>query len=92
MCVYLGNQITDRPVGLWLAGGFVMFDITVYNLLPDDWNRYSPLAMARLSTYIRKSYMPLEGSPLYGFLFLGIGILVMLILIRRNEGWRRNLA
>lgn len=91
MCVYLGNQFTNRPVGLWLAGGFVMLDVTTYNLFPDWVNKFSPLALARLSTYIRSYYMPMNGSHFYGFCFYGAGIIAMLALIRAIEGLRKNL-
>lgn len=90
-CVYLGNQITDRPTGLWVAGGFAVLDITVYNMLPDWANRCSPLALARLSNYAKGYSLPMGRSPLYGFLFFSVGIVIMAVTVRINEGVRKNL-
>jgi hypothetical protein len=92
ICVYLGNQLTGRPLGLWLAGGFVMLDITIYNIFPNWMNKFSPLALARLSSYTRSYYIPLNGSPLYGFLMFGGGIIAAMVLFCLNEGLRRDVV
>jgi hypothetical protein len=90
-CVYCFNQLTDRATGLWVACGFAVLDITVYNMLPDWVNRYSPLALARLSSYAKGYSLPMGRSPLYGFLFFSACIVIMTGTIRINEGVRKNL-
>lgn len=89
--VYSGNLLSNRPVGLWLAGTIVVLDITIYNYLPDYVNAYSPAALARLSTYTA-TYMPLSGSVSYGFLFIGSLSLGLLFLIWIIEGIRKDIA
>ncbi len=79
LTVYVGNRAFQRPVGLWLGGAFVMLDITIYNMLADWWNVISPLAMPRLSTYSYRYYLPLNGTPAYGYLALGVGIALLIV-------------
>ena len=92
VCVYLGNQLTNRPLGLWLACGISVLDITVYNIFPSSINRFSPLSLARLSNYASGYSLPMGRSPVYGFLFYGLGIALMTLIIRLNEGARKNLT
>lgn len=79
MTVYIGNRLFSRPVGLWLGGGFVMLDITIFNVFSETMYRFSPLALPRLSSYAYKHYMPLNGSFAYGYLFLGGCTALMII-------------
>ena len=51
LVVYWGNRLSGKPLGLWIAAGFVMLDTTIYNILPARLQRYSPLSLARLSVY-----------------------------------------
>ena len=44
--VYWGNRLSGKPLGLWIAAGFVMLDTTIYNILPASLQRYSPLSLS----------------------------------------------
>ncbi|MBE5772329.1 MAG: hypothetical protein E7337_00160 [Clostridiales bacterium] len=85
MVIYVGNRAFAKPVGLWIGGGFVMLDLTIYNMLPEAWNAFSPLALPRLSSYAYRYYMPLGGSVAYGYLFLVSGIIALIAIALLEE-------
>lgn len=91
MAVYLGNNLTSRPVGLWLGGGFVLLDITIHNLFPYAFSRFSPLTLARLSTYSGANTSTFNPPITYGFAFYAVGCAVAILLLRLDDGLRRDM-
>ena len=85
IAIYVGNRAFAKPVGLWIGGGLVMLDLTIYNMLPDTWNVASPLALPRLSSYAYRYYMPFGGSIAYGYLFLISGIILLIAIALLEE-------
>ena len=51
--IYVGNIRSKRPIGTWIACGFVPLDIVIYNCLPVRYAMYSPISFSTLSGVTR---------------------------------------
>ncbi len=85
LSVYVGNRAFQKPVGLWLGSGLVMLDLTVYNMLGDQFYVISPVSLPRLSIYAFNIHMPWNSSFAYGYLFLLSGIIILIALALLEE-------
>lgn len=90
MLVYVGNCISGKQAGLWLAAFCVFFDITIYNVLSVWHNKYSPVSLARLSRLNGAEGLTIP----YAFAFFGIGILILATVCYLSEmkTYRRRLS
>lgn len=86
-CVYLGNRVSNKPVGTWIGVGLTLFDITIYNLFPGYFMAYSPVSLAML-THLMQSRWGLTLQ--YAGLFYGIGFCVMAAVVIGVEKLRIN--
>lgn len=85
LSVYVGNRAFQRPVGLWLGGGLVMLDLTIYNMLPEQFYTISPVSLPRLTLYAGNYRMPWNNTFAYGYLFLISGVILMIAIALLEE-------
>lgn len=83
-CVWLGlviyffNRMSKAPLGCFLAAGFALLDIAIWNEWSYAFYRISPLTMAQLSAISRPE--SLYGlSKIYAVSFFGMGIVILTV-------------
>lgn len=88
-CVYCGNSVSSKPLGVWIGAGIAFFDIMIYNLFPASWITYSPLSLAMISNLIHSRW---GISISYSMGFFGMGFAIMIFvsyiygqLMRKNK-------
>lgn len=76
--VYAGNLLSRKPVGTFLAAGFVLMDITIANELSYSAYKFSPLTLAQLAsmTGLKQQFGGI--SPGYAVCFYVISICMLL--------------
>jgi len=52
---YAGNLLTEKPIGTFLAAGFVLLDVTIYNEWTPAAYAFSPITLAQLSSFAGKN-------------------------------------
>lgn len=50
LLLYIGNLLTEKPVGTFMAAGFVLMDITIANEWTLSAYKFSPLTLAQLAS------------------------------------------
>lgn len=83
LILFLINLKFSRMIGLVVAGGLLFFDLLVTNVLSPTWYHFSPVSLSRLGVLdaMEVSQFPTIS---YAFLFFGISILVLSILLIIN--------
>ena len=78
LVIYLFNRVSGKPLGCYIAVGFALLDIAIWNEWDYSFYRISPLTMARLSSISRpESLYGLSKEYAVIFFVSGIAILVL---------------
>ncbi len=51
LCIYAGNCLHAKPLGLYAGCAFLLMDIFVWNVMPNSWRAVSPISVAMLAFY-----------------------------------------
>lgn len=90
LVIYLFNRISGTPLGCFIAAGFALLDIAIWNEWSYVFYRISPLTMAQLSAISRpESLYGLSKNYAISFFVVGIVILTSACIILPTVKWNK---
>ena len=86
LIVYMGNDFLRHHVGIMIAFVYLFLDVMIYNVMPRDLYRYSPLSICQLGYFdgdMRRVGITLSYA--VKFFSISIGCFVLFILVAGNR-------
>ncbi len=81
LCIYAGNSISKKPIGIYMACIFLLLDIFVFNSMPDSWRVFAPVSLSMLSFYFGASKM----NYIHPILFYSISYIIFILVVWLTE-------